>query len=216
MLISFTKQKGVPDWWGYSLAFLMFFTAFLQTLILHRHFQYCFVTGMNVRTAIIGAIYRKVSTKFSRIAHFLYRYSTAPQKMISLQCWVKLFFFPPVIVLQALVITNAAKRSSTVGEVVNLMSVDAQRFMDLTTFLNMLWSAPLQIVLALYFLWQVCSHMDYCKWHSTCSYWTRETFALSLYLCWIIFALIYWLLSFIEPRSICAGWGGCNGHAYPF
>lgn len=53
-------------------------------------------------------------------------------------------------------ITNAAKRSSTVGEVVNLMSVDAQRFMDLTTFLNMLWSAPLQIILALYFLWQVC------------------------------------------------------------
>lgn len=82
----------------------------------------------------------------------------------------KVVFLPPVIVLQALVITNAAKRSSTVGEVVNLMSVDAQRFMDLTTFLNMLWSAPLQIVLALYFLWQVCSHMDYCKWHSTCSY----------------------------------------------
>lgn len=128
----------------------------------------------------------------------------------------KVVFFPPVIVLQALVITNAAKRSSTVGEVVNLMSVDAQRFMDLTTFLNMLWSAPLQIVLALYFLWQVCSHMDYCKWHSTCSYWTRETFALSLYLCWIVFALIYWLLSSIEPRSICAGWGGCNGHADPF
>uniref|UniRef100_A0A8D0A2U8 ATP-binding cassette, sub-family C (CFTR/MRP), member 3 n=1 Tax=Sander lucioperca TaxID=283035 RepID=A0A8D0A2U8_SANLU len=113
MLILFTKQKGAPDWWGYSLAFLMFFTAFLQTLILHQHFQYCFVTGMNVRTAVIGAIYRK-----------------------------------------ALVITNAAKRSSTVGEVVNLMSVDAQRFMDLTTFLNMLWSAPLQIMLALYFLWQ--------------------------------------------------------------
>lgn len=57
-------------------------------------------------------------------------------------------------------ITNAAKRSSTVGEVVNLMSVDAQRFMDLTTFLNMLWSAPLQIFLALYFLWQVCSALS--------------------------------------------------------
>ncbi|XP_072313058.1 ATP-binding cassette sub-family C member 3 isoform X4 [Eucyclogobius newberryi] len=113
MLISFTKQKGVPDWWGYALAFLMFFTAFIQTLILHQQFQYCFVTGMNVRTAVIGAIYRK-----------------------------------------SLDITNAAKRSSTVGEVVNLMSVDAQRFMDLTTFLNMLWSAPLQIMLALYFLWQ--------------------------------------------------------------
>ncbi|KAM9817691.1 ATP-binding cassette sub-family C member 3 [Neosynchiropus ocellatus] len=113
MLIAFTKQEGAPKWWGFTLAFLMFFTAFMQTLVLHQHFQYCFVTGMNIRTALIGAIYRK-----------------------------------------SLVITNAAKRSSTVGEVVNLMSVDAQRFMDLTTFLNMLWSAPLQIVLALYFLWQ--------------------------------------------------------------
>uniref|UniRef100_A0A668V5I2 ATP-binding cassette, sub-family C (CFTR/MRP), member 3 n=1 Tax=Oreochromis aureus TaxID=47969 RepID=A0A668V5I2_OREAU len=114
MLISFIKAKDVPNWWGYTLACLMFFTALLQTLILHHHFQYCFVTGMNVRSAVIGAIYRK-----------------------------------------ALVITNAAKRSSTVGEIVNLMSVDAQRFMDLTTFLNMLWSAPLQIMLALYFLWQI-------------------------------------------------------------
>ncbi|KAL6475247.1 hypothetical protein MHYP_G00162870 [Metynnis hypsauchen] len=113
LLIEFTKEKGVPSWWGFSLAFLMFGCALLQTLILHQHFQYCFVTGMRLRSAIIGAIYRK-----------------------------------------SLVITNEAKRSSTVGEVVNLMSVDAQRFMDLTTFLNMLWSAPVQIVLALFFLWQ--------------------------------------------------------------
>lgn len=64
----------------------------------------------------------------------------------------------PTLFVQSLVITNEAKRSSTVGEIVNLMSVDAQRFMDLTTFLNMLWSAPLQIILALFFLWQVsCS-----------------------------------------------------------
>ncbi|MCJ8738368.1 hypothetical protein PDJAM_G00034890 [Pangasius djambal] len=113
MLIEFTKNKNVPSWWGFALAFLMFGCALLQTLILHQHFQYCFVTGMRLRTAIIGAIYRK-----------------------------------------SLVITNEAKRSSTVGEIVNLMSVDAQRFMDLTTFLNMLWSAPLQIILALFFLWQ--------------------------------------------------------------
>ncbi|XP_032595391.1 multidrug resistance-associated protein 1 isoform X7 [Drosophila grimshawi] len=55
---------------------------------------------------------------------------------------------------KALRISNAARKQSTVGEIVNLMAVDAQRFMDLTTYLNMLWSAPLQIALALYFLWQ--------------------------------------------------------------
>uniref|UniRef100_A0A8C1S4N0 ABC-type glutathione-S-conjugate transporter n=1 Tax=Cyprinus carpio TaxID=7962 RepID=A0A8C1S4N0_CYPCA len=110
---SHSLPSNAPLWWGYSLAFMMFGTSLLQTLILHQHFQYCFVTGMRLRSGIIGAIYRK-----------------------------------------SLVITNEAKRSSTVGEVVNLMSVDAQRFMDLTTFLNMLWSAPLQIILALFFLWR--------------------------------------------------------------
>uniref|UniRef100_A0A2K5U2M2 ABC-type glutathione-S-conjugate transporter n=1 Tax=Macaca fascicularis TaxID=9541 RepID=A0A2K5U2M2_MACFA len=60
-----------------------------------------------------------------------------------------------VIYRKALVITNSVKRASTVGEIVNLMSVDAQRFMDLAPFLNLLWSAPLQIILAIYFLWQV-------------------------------------------------------------
>ncbi|XP_075034070.1 ATP-binding cassette sub-family C member 3 isoform X2 [Mixophyes fleayi] len=113
ILIMFTKDKTSPSWWGFSIAVLMFISSIAQTLILHQHFQYCFVTGMRLRSAITGIIYRK-----------------------------------------SLVITNAAKRSSTVGEVVNLMSVDAQRFQDLTTFLNMLWSAPLQICLALYFLWQ--------------------------------------------------------------
>ncbi|XP_055852928.1 multidrug resistance-associated protein 1 isoform X4 [Episyrphus balteatus] len=56
---------------------------------------------------------------------------------------------------KALIISNAAKKESTVGEIVNLMAVDAQRFMELTTYLNMLWSAPLQIILALYFLWNL-------------------------------------------------------------
>lgn len=49
--------------------------------------------------------------------------------------------------------SNARKESST-GEIVNLMAVDAQRFMDLATSVNTIWSAPLQIILAFYFLWR--------------------------------------------------------------
>ncbi|XP_078692715.1 multidrug resistance-associated protein 1-like isoform X6 [Branchiostoma floridae x Branchiostoma belcheri] len=55
---------------------------------------------------------------------------------------------------KSLVVTNEARKSSTVGEIVNLMSVDAQRFMDLCTYLHMIWSAPFQIAVSLYFLWQ--------------------------------------------------------------
>ncbi|XP_069785764.1 ATP-binding cassette sub-family C member 3 isoform X2 [Narcine bancroftii] len=113
MLILFINNPEARNWWGYGIAILMFTSSVLQTLLLHQHFHYCFVSGMRLRTAIVGAIYRK-----------------------------------------SLFISNSAKQSSTVGEIVNLMSVDAQRFMDLTPFLNMLWSAPLQICLALYFLWQ--------------------------------------------------------------
>lgn len=56
---------------------------------------------------------------------------------------------------KALIMSNAAKKNTTVGEIVNLMAVDAQRFMDLSAYINMIWSAPLQIALALYFLWEI-------------------------------------------------------------
>nr|AYM45159.1 ATP-binding cassette subfamily C member 1 [Carassius auratus] len=113
LLIQFVNDSSAPDWHGYFYTTLLFICTCVQTLILQKYFHVCFVTGMRLRTAIVGAVYRK-----------------------------------------ALVITNAARRTSTVGEIVNLMSVDAQRFMDLITYINMIWSAPLQVILALYFLWQ--------------------------------------------------------------
>ncbi|XP_032175781.1 canalicular multispecific organic anion transporter 2 isoform X3 [Mustela erminea] len=65
-----------------------------------------------------------------------------------------LSFVNPQLLRKALVISNSAKRESPVGEIVNLMSTDAQRFMDLAPFLNLVVSVPLQIILAMYFLWQ--------------------------------------------------------------
>ncbi|OWK61874.1 Multidrug resistance-associated protein 1 [Lonchura striata] len=114
LLLNFVNNKAAPDWQGYFYTVLLFVCACLQTLILHQYFHICFVTGMRLKTAIVGVIYRK-----------------------------------------ALVITNSARKTSTVGEIVNLMSVDAQRFMDLATYINMIWSAPLQVILALYLLWRV-------------------------------------------------------------
>jgi ATP-binding cassette subfamily C (CFTR/MRP) protein 1 len=40
---------------------------------------------------------------------------------------------------KSLRMSSSSKKDSTVGEIVNLMSVDTQRFMDLTPYLNMLW-----------------------------------------------------------------------------
>ncbi|XP_026706940.1 canalicular multispecific organic anion transporter 1 isoform X1 [Athene cunicularia] len=54
---------------------------------------------------------------------------------------------------KALTMSSATRKESTVGETVNLMSADAQRFMDMANFIHQLWSSPLQIILSIVFLW---------------------------------------------------------------
>ncbi|KAI9470014.1 MAG: multi drug resistance-associated protein MRP [Benjaminiella poitrasii] len=53
---------------------------------------------------------------------------------------------------KTLILSNASRQQSTVGEIVNRMSVDAQRLMDLCTNFHIGWSGPFQIVIALYLL----------------------------------------------------------------
>jgi len=47
---------------------------------------------------------------------------------------------------KALRLANQARQQSTAGEIVNHMSVDAQKLMDLMAYLHILWSGPLQII----------------------------------------------------------------------
>lgn len=101
------------SWKGYFYAALLLIVTTIQSILLSQYFERMFIVGMNLRTALISAIYRK-----------------------------------------SLRMTGAARKESTVGEIVNLMSVDVQRFMDLLPYLNMLWSAPLQIGLSSYFMYQ--------------------------------------------------------------
>ncbi|XP_063347090.1 ATP-binding cassette sub-family C member 2-like isoform X2 [Pelmatolapia mariae] len=54
---------------------------------------------------------------------------------------------------KALVVSNDTRKESTVGEMLNLMSADAQRFNDVTTSIHLLWSCPLQIIISIVFLW---------------------------------------------------------------
>lgn len=41
------------------------------------------------------------------------------------------------------------------GEIINLMSIDVQRFQDITAYVNQLWSSPLQVILAIFFLFHL-------------------------------------------------------------
>lgn len=108
------RAEPEPLWHGVFFAISLFAVAGLQTIFKTHHFHCMSIVGQRIRTALIGAIYKK-----------------------------------------ALILSNSVRKVSTIGEIVNLMVVDAQQLMDLTQFINMLWSAPLQICLALYFLWNL-------------------------------------------------------------
>ncbi|XP_035171280.1 multidrug resistance-associated protein 1-like isoform X1 [Oxyura jamaicensis] len=59
-----------------------------------------------------------------------------------------------LIYKKALTLANSSCRNYTTGEIVNLMSADAQQLMELTVNINLLWSAPFQIIMAVVFLWK--------------------------------------------------------------
>ncbi|XKL66878.1 hypothetical protein PGB90_010298 [Kerria lacca] len=60
-----------------------------------------------------------------------------------------------VIYEKALRISNGAKKKFTTGEIINVMSVDAQRFVDFSMFVHLIWTLPFTTFLVMLWLWQI-------------------------------------------------------------
>ena len=56
---------------------------------------------------------------------------------------------------KTLTISNSARKDFSTGEITNLMSIDAQRFVEIVPYLNTVWSGPFQFFLAIYFLYDL-------------------------------------------------------------
>lgn len=96
---------------------------------------YIYVAGMFLCTS--GQIFA-LNYYFNRMANFGMRVRTQ---------------LTAAIYRKALNLSSGARANFTTGEIVNLMSVDSQRFIFLTMFINILWSGPFQIIVGLYFLY---------------------------------------------------------------
>lgn len=99
------------------------------------------------------------SCKFvSRSSALLYYLSSLlwafPGKLNPSKLLIFATFTLSIFWLQALTLANSSRRNYTTGEIVNLMSADAQQLMELTVNINLLWSAPFQIIMAVVFLWK--------------------------------------------------------------
>ena len=88
---------------------------------------------------------------------------------------------------------------NAVGETTNLMQIDTQKFLDLSLYLNLVWTSPLQIVLAMYFLWQILGpsslagivrfgftkviyHKNYKHWKRVVHFWKMKVFQIRQYI----------------------------------
>ena len=54
---------------------------------------------------------------------------------------------------KSLRLSNDSRQKTTTGNVVNLMTVDAQRFADIMLQIHFVWASPLQVLIAMWFLW---------------------------------------------------------------
>ncbi|KAK6762893.1 hypothetical protein RB195_023553 [Necator americanus] len=82
------------------------------------------------------------SLSLSHYYYLMYRVGTRVQTCLTSAVYRK-----------TLRLSNAARRTKTVGEIVNLMSIDIDRFQQISPQTMQYWSNPLQIGLALFFLW---------------------------------------------------------------
>ena len=49
--------------------------------------------------------------------------------------------------------SSTGRSKSTTGQIVNLMSIDANRFMEFIYVINETWTVPIQVTIAIYLLW---------------------------------------------------------------
>ena len=127
---------------------------FIQPILLRRiiAFSEPVCEGCSTSPVWQGVLYAVVLMLVTMIQTVLL--STYFYNMYLIGMWTKSSIIS-AIYRKSLVVTAESKKGSTSGEIVNLMSVDAQKISDLLPYLNMLWSSPLQIGVAIYFLYQI-------------------------------------------------------------
>ena len=57
-------------------------------------------------------------------------------------------------------LTSTARKGTTVGEIVNLMSVDAQKLHDTCINLHESWASLVTVVICIILLWNVIGELD--------------------------------------------------------
>jgi ABC-type bacteriocin/lantibiotic exporter with double-glycine peptidase domain len=123
-LLEFVSDKHAHLWQGLAYALLMFIASEVRSLCVNYYFYIMF-----------RFVFQIIATLM------FYRMGAKLQVALTAAVYKK-----------TLRLSNSARRERTVGEIVNVMAIDVERFQMITSQIQQYWSSPFQITLALIFL----------------------------------------------------------------
>ncbi|XP_027443261.1 canalicular multispecific organic anion transporter 1 isoform X2 [Zalophus californianus] len=161
-----TKKSGTtknfPKSWLVKTLFKTFYIMLLKSFLLKLvHDLLMFLNPQLLKLLISFANDRDTYVWTAYLYSVLF-FVVALIQSLCLQCYFQMCFklgatvrttIMASIYKKTLTLSNQARKQYTIGETVNLMSVDAQKLMDVTSYFHLLWSNVLQITLSIYFLW---------------------------------------------------------------
>lgn len=148
ILPTMVKAYGGPFWFAGILQLLLNALTFASPFLLRELIAYTAKSNEPLWQGLLLTFAFFMVTFFSAIINAQYFLNTF---LVGFRVRTGLI---SAIYRKALRISSAAKKNTTVGEIVNLMAVDAQRFFELVSYLHVLWSGPMIIGITIWLLWR--------------------------------------------------------------
>lgn len=133
-IMYFVKNRDESMWIGYSYAVCMVLSSFFQAFLMAHYFQMGYRTGMRIRCSLILMSYRKALNVLPWPTPPPPQRPTEEAPPSRRCCAGKKKVKPPAGV-------------GGMGQMTNLVSADTDKFLFLMPYFNLIWSAPLQLLL---------------------------------------------------------------------
>ena len=133
---------------GSFLKFIQDFLNFVPSIVLNHLINYFNDKEQNVA---IGVLYGFILLICLVAKTLLYNHYINKMTYVGARVRTSLM---NLIYEKSLNLSSNSRRLTSVGEMSNLITVDSQVFIDFMTYVNMIWSAPLQIFICIICLWQ--------------------------------------------------------------
>lgn len=115
----------------------LFLLAIFQSISQNQYFDYMFNVSVRLRVSLTGLVYKKV------IYFELVSQQKQQRKIVIFLCRK-----------QSMRLSNMARKESTVGEMVNIISVNIQSLYEAPHHVNMSWSCVYSILIGMALLWK--------------------------------------------------------------